>query len=164
MKRLYPEVRSLVCLFPVASEGSHWRELKGEERERGDMGRKSGRKRQRREGGRERERCAERKMERKRRGKRKGERGRDEMEGERERDREREIGKRRRGGRGRKEAAGNGHTCTWTCTHTHTQACSQTPMAPCFPPASESAMPWLWAKPLLPAGGIKSWDCQFGHR
>lgn len=28
----------------------------------------------------------------------------------------------------------------------------------------QSVMPWLRAKPLLPAGGIKSWACQFGHR
>lgn len=47
--------------------------------------------------------------------------------------------------------------------HTHTSCSHEANGSPPLP-RLESLMPWLWAKSLLPAGGIKSWDCQLGHR
>ena len=53
--------------------------------------------------------------------------------------------------------------------HTHTLMYPCRILIPAIPvpwsPASflhlELVMPWLWAEPLLPAGGFKNWECQF---
>lgn len=74
---------------------------------------------------------------------------------EKDTQKEREKERRRKGGRERN---------TLSCTPADLCSCSSCPTAPASLLHLESVMPWLWAKPLLPAGGIKSWERQFSHK
>lgn len=80
----------------------------------------------------------------------------DKMEGDREKERDRKEERRTR----EKREAERGK-------HIHVHTCGLVPETLWLPASLQrlqSVMPWLRAKPLLPAGGIKSWACQFGHR
>jgi hypothetical protein len=92
-----------------------------------------------------------------REGGRKREREEEEYEGGRRREREERERKRQKEG-------DKQHMHTHMHTHTHMPYCPCSPWLPAFLSHLESVIPWLWAKPLLPAGGIKIWDCQLGHR